>query len=695
MHDRTSDKPPSTFMRIFKTSEPAGTGGGMEVDQLMEDYMADETAGSPEKKPAVAATVTNGMGVTHEHAGRSAISVSDTIRKAGGHGRTYSTDSKSEMKSIAGSGMDDAGRSPGMFRLSKTFASAFNPVNLWQKMTKSWGDAKDEMHKKETEEPKNDPFEARRLAYEAKYQELKKAGLLGQLGSNNISGSHIFSEGYSKPAPTKPVAEHGPRYDSGVELTDSTRPSVESSTISGHSVTSSNGTQGSGTIRARTISFFRTPSLGNLRKSKSTANLHPPKTPTAESPEKTDGEHTLRRSQSRKDLAKQQKLTKRVSDLESKLNEARRELRQVLGDEPGAVVPPVPALPRNLAHFGSIKGPSFSARAAQKKSHSRNPSRMPFSPELPSLPSERLLDPEMLKEASRGMHNGNEALDNASDSVMKDIQSDATTPVRNPKRLSGQLTPEEKILASTELIDVPRMPDRNASLPPHENGQDGERMSCDSSSAAPPPPPAGILKKTSGDRKTAKKRKSVAKMDRSYKSGSASDSEEYTSKTKAATIAAPRRKRFSRAIGLGGSSDADGLPSRPHSLYDLGRNGSKYDISLMAAEAKVLQGLEILDEDTPLMTTPVEAAAPSASSSDMARHSRTSSRNKSNKITVPVATPSLGPLQFPDEGGIVLKATPAPSSVPPSPPHNRVKTLKRDAAGKLPRESFEWPDDVF
>ena len=73
----------------------------------------------------------------------------------------------------------------------------------------------------------------------------------------------------------------------------------------------------------------------------------------------------LRRQSSKKDLAKHQRLSKKVSDLESKLDIARRELEKSLQE-----VPPVPDVP---AYLG----------------------RKPFTPgALASLPSERFLTPQ-------------------------------------------------------------------------------------------------------------------------------------------------------------------------------------------------------------------------------------------------------------------------------------------------------------
>lgn len=83
------------------------------------------------------------------------------------------------------------------------------------------------------------------------------------------------------------------------------------------------------------------------------ANLIPgiagsaPTTPTPNLLAYTPGARTpaLYKTPSKRDMHKQKKLTKRVSDLEHKLHEARRELSLALGPNNPNPVPPLPALP--------------------------------------------------------------------------------------------------------------------------------------------------------------------------------------------------------------------------------------------------------------------------------------------------------------------------------------------------------------
>jgi hypothetical protein len=86
----------------------------------------------------------------------------------------------------------------------------------------------------------------------------------------------------------------------------------------------------------------------------SNSSLAPPRTPT------------LYKSPSKKDLQKQQKLFKRVSELESKLASARKELGLVLASPNAPPVPPIPAnlpSPATLSHVFSENETSPHSRA--------------------------------------------------------------------------------------------------------------------------------------------------------------------------------------------------------------------------------------------------------------------------------------------------------------------------------------------
>jgi len=104
------------------------------------------------------------------------------------------------------------------------------------------------------------------------------------------------------------------------------------------------------------------------------------------SPEKQDtGEvHGLHHSSSKRDLNRQAKLTKRVSDLETKLEAARKELQEAMGD-----IPPVPPIPPMQAAEAPKSRPTSSRRIGLQRK---------FVP-LPTLPSESLLFADVTRDS--------------------------------------------------------------------------------------------------------------------------------------------------------------------------------------------------------------------------------------------------------------------------------------------------------
>ncbi|PYH48474.1 putative nuclear RNA binding protein [Aspergillus saccharolyticus JOP 1030-1] len=216
-------------------------------------------------------------------------------------------------------------RGSGIFRFGKAIASAFNPFGVW-----GWkGNA-------EANKQPEDPL----AQAERAYAELKRSGYKG-----TVKGSYIRSlDGESGippkswnpiPEPTtyRPLAYHS-RQNSG------------------------EGIESGGSIRS---------SFQELRKAKSSLGipyikrLDSNKLSSEEQPEGAE----VRRQKSRKELQRQAKLMKRVSDLELKLHRARQELRDLVGEEEEAQA----------------------STAFLDKPYSRR-----FVPgALPSLPSERLL----------------------------------------------------------------------------------------------------------------------------------------------------------------------------------------------------------------------------------------------------------------------------------------------------------------
>ena len=230
-----------------------------------------------------------------------------------------------------------------MFRFGKAIVNAFNPANVWQGFNGMW---------KETEEiksPEKDILQERQAKAEKTYAELKHSGFKGtKAPSKQRASVELPTIRYDDvdEAPCKPEFR-----DSGIDM-DGYRSSTEHSKDyqvfapvqglmppppvprSGRSpspmVTRNSGRRSSLTLHK--------PSLQSLKKVKSHFHLLPTKIVQSEvslplpSIEFGDELNTataaqpLRNSPSKKDLVKQQKLTMKVSDLEMKLDKARREL---------------------------------------------------------------------------------------------------------------------------------------------------------------------------------------------------------------------------------------------------------------------------------------------------------------------------------------------------------------------------------
>ncbi|EAW07577.1 putative nuclear RNA binding protein [Aspergillus clavatus NRRL 1] len=190
-------------------------------------------------------------------------------------------------------GANGAGqRQSGIFRFGKAIASAFNPFGVWGNVSEIW---------------RNSPAEQRpeldaRAQAEKAYAELKKAGYRGA-----VKGSYLQSvqgSGYAG----------DPLHRASQEQWDGTK------TVGRHSRQSS----GDGYVSGSSI---RT-SFQELRKAKSSLGMSYIKRGSEDSEQRE-----VRKSKSRKELQRQAKLRKRVSDLEGKLERARRELRELTGEE--------------------------------------------------------------------------------------------------------------------------------------------------------------------------------------------------------------------------------------------------------------------------------------------------------------------------------------------------------------------------
>ncbi|KAA6409845.1 MAG: hypothetical protein FRX48_06457 [Lasallia pustulata] len=257
-------------------------------------------------------------------------------------------DQGGQEDSSSGSGHQwyDAGIEPsrpsGMFRFGKAIVNAFNPI--WHGIHGMWKDNKDE-----EAPPATSVLQERQIKAEKAYAELKKAGFRGTKGAPN---GNIPTIKYEDTAEVLPSATNR---DSGIDVDE--RSSAErkrdgrvfdtDESLMLPPISSRGGSISpmSDALSSQKPSLHvRKPSFQSLKNVKSHIQLpSAKKTPGHATPMSTVGKdkagQTLKKQPSKKEL----KLSKKVSDLETKLELARRELRQAMGD-----APPVPDLPVNL-----------------------------------------------------------------------------------------------------------------------------------------------------------------------------------------------------------------------------------------------------------------------------------------------------------------------------------------------------------
>lgn len=263
----------------------------------------------------------------------------------------------------------------GMFRFGKAIANAFKPLTAWQGMFK-------EKEKEGSTSPEKVILQERQAKASEAYAELKKSGYKGTQAYRGVQElpaikvqdmekqNAVFRDsgidmGGEQPSEWKPN-------DQLIGFTDAllvSPPPPKGRAASALSNASS---------AQKSSHHLRKPSLQGLKKVASQIHLSPVKKSSETPPVpsiKVDHASSdavlsppvgpgLRSEPSKRDIAKQYRLSKKVSDLEYKLETARRELKLSVSN-----APPVPDLP-------SIVG------------------RKTFKPgALPSLPSERNMTP--------------------------------------------------------------------------------------------------------------------------------------------------------------------------------------------------------------------------------------------------------------------------------------------------------------
>lgn len=338
MHDRVSEKPPSMFMRVFGGGHDHS---GQEVDQMMEDYHT--VTDSPVRLRSV---------TRHGAVPRPVTRQTQMV------GLTHHANTEISTTSATTSNTNDSG----IYRFGRSIASAFNPFKAWKSMQRSLKSTEDELLFENAQKAKEAEAAERMVQIQVAYDELKRSG---QIPTKTV---------------VRPVTSKGIRpgdRDSGIQLS-STRSSADMRTSFYDNSARGSHDESPKRPESRKAAFHvRRPSLNDLK------NLHA-RFPSASPQKKVDqthGEDYVQTSVTKKNLAKQQKLTKQVSNLETKLEKAKDELYNAMS-EPR----PLPKLP------GQPEQSPGKLKAAFKPSSLTRKSRGSMVvPGLESIPSERLL----------------------------------------------------------------------------------------------------------------------------------------------------------------------------------------------------------------------------------------------------------------------------------------------------------------
>lgn len=412
MHDRPSEKPPSMFTRMPATGA-ARSMMDVTTDRLMEQYHHHNRIGG-------ASDVILGHGTGS----------GQVLGHAYGLGQELSEKPMGTITAIPtadnigciDSSTTEKNKQSGLFRFGKSFASTFNPVQIWQRVATNWKEAKEEVFQEEMEAARAEMAE-RRAKAEREYAALKKDNRLASLGTHALPpNAKVYAPGYTSGANFSSIelgVPHEPRRSS-MNSVDPKHRSSTSFVADGSALAPtlhgdiSDTTKGQQLGRAKKSAFhFRTPSFNDLKRiqsdvhlraKKSISDSHSPEKHTIPSIETNEGNRIIRKAQSKKDLIKQQKLTKRVSNLESKLAEAKRELKQALaaeGEGTGEDPPAIQSIP-GLTSSATVRTTSASASllslgvgSATTPQETTSPPKKLFVPgALPTVPSERLLIPE-------------------------------------------------------------------------------------------------------------------------------------------------------------------------------------------------------------------------------------------------------------------------------------------------------------
>ncbi|KAI9803512.1 MAG: hypothetical protein M1825_001855 [Sarcosagium campestre] len=208
-------------------------------------------------------------------------------------------------------GEEEAPTTGGILRLGKSFAAAINPVGIWADWRQLWKDS---------------------------FDEPRAHGTAGRLVKPKKAITRKRQDAAVVPPPARVSRDSGIDVDGYRTSTD--RVPETSGTTSRPPVSRKRGRSRSPSVEPlpslRGKFIFKKPSTPNLKKVKSESNVASissrgvPMTSAHSGNGPTKLSNLLHKQPSRKDLEKQRKLTKRVSDLETQLHLARRELNETL-----------------------------------------------------------------------------------------------------------------------------------------------------------------------------------------------------------------------------------------------------------------------------------------------------------------------------------------------------------------------------
>ena len=410
MSDKPSAQPPSVFTRGHSDNSVPTLAN---VDDLMTQYHQENS--TPAAYRTVKPSATQTLQPTIDH----------PLRGEPVEPRPPPPFSAPTFDSIAPSTTASVKPAGGLFRFGKMFAATFNPTNVWESFSRTWKESKEDLTVRNIEENRKRAQDDKAM-YEQAYQELKKSGQFNftvvpnkALTSPRIGGNSQFGSPVRQPltsprraaayAHLRPDADFPQSRDTSLDLAaDASAPPQLAALFKRDDDPTAEPKSPQHLSPEKPLSkrksFFalrgaslRAPSLSSLKRGRSHANISetfvrtsedkPKRTPST-SPEKPAIHshltlQSLPRSQSKKELNKAVKLNKRVSDLESKLADARRELNNAITN-----ASPLPPLPSRFERF-TPTSKSKSTRARFGLSSSK----------LPSLPSESLIQAETLAQA--------------------------------------------------------------------------------------------------------------------------------------------------------------------------------------------------------------------------------------------------------------------------------------------------------